>query len=217
MLSAYVWCIIRRSVQTDFVLLVNYHLSYHCNTRRECEIPYINCTSFCCRLCQKSIRTWLWNWLMKNKKRRRRRKIKVVPIYWRMIGSRLCLRIQTLKWTKMRKNTGQYLNLWILMFICALFAICTTCSFIYEVETRLHDVLSVWTSLANDTLYFISYRLLNPVVSRLDKSRKKELKKKLIHQQFEEVEVCKYYVVFFKCALFIVLEAWIQLLYNIVS
>jgi ribosome biogenesis protein ENP2 len=32
------------------------------------------------------------------------------------------------------------------------------------------------------------YRLLNPVVSRLDKSRKKELKKKLIHQQFEEVE-----------------------------
>ena len=32
MLSAYIWCIISSwSVQTDFVLLVNYHLSYHCN------------------------------------------------------------------------------------------------------------------------------------------------------------------------------------------
>jgi len=42
MLSAYVWCIVRCwSVQTDFVLLVNYHLSYHCNTWREYEIPYI--------------------------------------------------------------------------------------------------------------------------------------------------------------------------------
>lgn len=137
MLSAYVCCIIRRwNIQTVFVLLVNYHLSYHCNTWREYEIPYISCTSFCCRLYQKSIKTWLWNWLMKNKKRRRRRKIKVVPIYWKMIGSRLCLRTQILKWTKMQKNTGQYLNLSILMLMYALFAICTICSFIYEVETR---------------------------------------------------------------------------------
>ena len=81
---------------------------YHCNTWREYAIPYISCTSFCCRLYQKSIRTWLWSWLMKNKKWRRRKKIKVVPIYWKMIGSRLCLRTQTLKWTKMQKNTGQY-------------------------------------------------------------------------------------------------------------
>jgi hypothetical protein len=77
-----------------------------------------------------------------------------------------------------------------------------------------NDVLSVWTTLSINTLCFISFRLLNPVVSRLDKSRKKELKKKLIHQQFEEVEVCKYHLVFFKCVVFHVLEAWIQLLYN---
>ena len=82
------------------------------------------------------------------------------------------------------------------MLIYALFAICTICSFM-RWKHDCSDVLSVWTSLANDTLYFILYRLLNPVVSRLDKSRKKELKKKLIHQQFEEVEVCKYRVVFF--------------------
>jgi len=46
-------------------------------------------------------------------------------------------------------------------------------------------------------LYFSSFRLLNPVVSRLDKSRKKELKKKLVHQQFEEVEVYMY--IFYVC------------------
>lgn len=33
------------------------------------------------------------------------------------------------------------------------------------------------------------YRLLNPVLSRLDKTKKKELKKKLISQEFEPVEV----------------------------
>ncbi|XP_023703334.1 nucleolar protein 10 isoform X2 [Cryptotermes secundus] len=32
------------------------------------------------------------------------------------------------------------------------------------------------------------YRLLNPVVSQLDKSRMKDLKKKFMHQQFDEVE-----------------------------
>ena len=77
---------------------------------------------------------------------------------------------------------------------CLLSAL-SVCSFMRWKHDR-SDILSVWTSVAIDTLYFISFRLLNPVVSRLDKSRKKELKKKLIHQQFEEVEVCKYHVVF---------------------
>lgn len=34
------------------------------------------------------------------------------------------------------------------------------------------------------------YRLLNPVLSRLDKTKAKELKKKLVAQEFEAVNVC---------------------------
>lgn len=36
------------------------------------------------------------------------------------------------------------------------------------------------------------YRLLNPVLSRLDKAKAKELKKKIITQEFEAVEVSSY-------------------------
>jgi hypothetical protein len=49
--------------------------------------------------------------------------------------------------------------------------------------------MSVWIILTINNFYFISFRLLNPVVSQLDKSRKKDLKKKFVHQQFDEVEV----------------------------
>lgn len=40
------------------------------------------------------------------------------------------------------------------------------------------------------------YRLLNPVLSRLDKSKAKELKKKLIAQEFEPVDV-SFFTIFF--------------------
>lgn len=69
----------------------------------------------------------------------------------------------------------------------------------------------------NSTLYFICFRLLNPVVSRFDRSRKKELKKKLVHQQFEEVEVRKCYFLFLSEFLFLFLNVCIYLLFNIVS
>jgi hypothetical protein len=112
-----------------------------------------------------------------------------------MLGSRLYLRIQTLKWTKVLRSIGKYLNLW-LSVLYKLFAFCTICLFSFlRWECECSEVLSVWTTLAINT-YFISFRLLNPVVSRLDQSRKKELKKQLIHQQFEEVEVYKYDLMF---------------------
>lgn len=41
----------------------------------------------------------------------------------------------------------------------------------------------------NMYMFLCLYRLLNPVLSRLDKSKAKELKKKLLAEQFDPVEV----------------------------
>jgi hypothetical protein len=58
-------------------------------------------------------------------------------------------------------------------------------------EFRWFDPLIFLLIVINQSLIFLN-RILNPTISRLDKQREKKIKKQLVEQQFEPVQVRVY-------------------------